>query len=109
MNADQCKVRIEKRAANSAADLVAQDITGYATCSPTGSKVNIRRKKVSYVLLPVWMLSTRWNGKNYLFAMNAQTGTMVGDLPSSTQRSLAWFAGIWVPLAAILAAVLLWL
>ncbi len=106
MNADQCKVRIEKRAANSAADLVAQDITGYATCSPTGSKVNIRRKKVSYVLLPVWMLSTRWNGKNYMFAMNGQTGRLIGDLPVSMGRYWAWFAGISLPLMAVLAGLL---
>ena len=25
--------------------------------------------------LPVWMLHTKWQGKDYLFAMNGQTGS----------------------------------
>jgi hypothetical protein len=27
------------------------------------------------------MLTTKWNGEEYYFAMNAQTGTFVGNLP----------------------------
>ena len=32
------------------------------------------------------MLSTSWNGKSYLFAMNGQTGRMVGELPCSKPK-----------------------
>ena len=103
LSADQCKVRMEKRAANSATDIISQDVSGYASCSTTGSRVNIRRKKVHYVLLPVWMLTTRWNGNNYMFAMNGQTGKLIGDLPISMGRYWAWFAGISLPLMAVLA------
>lgn len=106
MGADQCKGRIEKRAANSAVDMLRQDVSGYATCNTTSSRVNIRRRKVSYVLLPVWMLSTRWNGNNYMFAMNGQTGKLIGDLPVSMGRYWAWFAGISLPLMAILGGLL---
>ena len=49
------------------------------------------------------MLSTKWNGKNYLFAMNGQTGRLIGDLPISKGKFLAWFAGIAVPLMAVMA------
>ena len=37
--------------------------------------------KSEYVLLPVWILNTTYNGQKYVFAMNGQTGRMVGDLP----------------------------
>ena len=60
-----------------------------------------------YALLPVWMLNTRWNGMNYMFAMNGQTGRMVGDLPVDKSRVAAWFAGISLPLMAVLAFLLL--
>ena len=53
------------------------------------------------------MLNTRWNGKNYMFAMNGQTGRMVGDLPVDKSRVAAWFAGISLPLMAVLAFLLL--
>ena len=52
------------------------------------------------------MLSTRWNGRNYLFAMNGQTGRLIGDLPISRAKFLAWFAGIAAPLMAIMAFLL---
>lgn len=53
------------------------------------NRVNITG--VSQALLPVWMLHTRWEGKDYLFAMNGQTGKMVGDLPVSKPRTAAYF------------------
>ena len=46
------------------------------------------------VLFPVWMLMSKYKGKDYLFAMNGQTGKIVGDLPISKGRAAAWFAGI---------------
>ena len=57
--------------------------------------------------MPVWMLSTRWKGQSFLFAMNGQTGKLIGDLPVDKGRYWAWFAGIAAPLAAILALLLL--
>ena len=75
-------------------------------CVPEHADVQLHRGKVSYALLPVWLLSTRWNGENFLFAMNGQTGKLVGDLPVSWGRFWTWFAGIALPLAAVLALIL---
>ena len=47
-----------------------------------------------YALLPVWMLSTRWKNKNFLFAMNGQTGKLVGDLPLDKGAYNRWLFGI---------------
>ena len=74
--------------------------------TPVGKNVFMRRSAVSYVLLPVWMLSTRWNGKSFLFAMNGQTGKLIGDLPVSMGRFWGWFGAIAAPLAAILTGLL---
>ena len=53
----------------------------------TGEDIHLKRTGVHYALLPVWMLNTRWNGKNYMFAMNGQTGRMVGD-PAGGQKTV---------------------
>lgn len=82
---------------------MAESVMGYTTCVEENKNVNVRRGKVSYALMPVWMLSTKWNGKNYLFAMNGQTGRLIGDLPISKGKFFAWFAGIAVPLMAVMA------
>ena len=81
-------------------------MVGYSSCVPESRRVSIHRGKVRYALMPVWMLSTRWNGRNYLFAMNGQTGRLIGDLPISRAKFLAWFAGIAAPLMAIMAFLL---
>ena len=52
------------------------------------------------------MLSTRWNDQNFLFAMNGQTGRLIGDLPVSKRRYWGYFAGIALPVAGALAALL---
>ncbi|MBQ7371215.1 MAG: hypothetical protein IJW67_04945, partial [Blautia sp.] len=54
----------------------------YDTLVPRKQDIRITsRDRVHYALLPVWFLNTKWNGKRYYFAMNAQTGKMIGDLP----------------------------
>ena len=58
--------------------------------------------KVEHGLLPVWMLYTKWKDKNYLFAMNGQTGKVVGDLPVSWVKLLSIFLSTSVALTALL-------
>ena len=43
------------------------------------------------MLLPVWMLMSKYDGKEYLFAMNGQTGKIVGERPVSNSRTAQWF------------------
>ena len=106
---DVCGKRAEERVLQSLMSAINNSVNGYETCHQVSADVQIKGGKAKYALLPVWLLNTKYNDKNYLFAMNGQTGKMVGDLPSSPKRRLAWFAGVWIPLAAILAAALLWL
>ncbi|MBQ5797214.1 MAG: hypothetical protein IIW15_04200, partial [Firmicutes bacterium] len=69
----------------------------------------LKRGEVHYAMLPVWLLSTQWKGKNFLFAVNGQTGKMVGDLPVSQGKFWGLAAALTVPLTAILSLILyLW-
>ena len=42
--------------------------------------------KHSYALLPVWFMNYQYNGVNYGFAVNGQTGEACGDLPFSEKK-----------------------
>ena len=90
------------RAENTAEAMLMSTVAGYASCVPVEKHMNIRNGSVKYALMPVWMLHTRWNGKDYLFAMNGQTGKLIGDLPVSKIKFFAWFAGIALPLMTVL-------
>lgn len=47
-----------------------------------------------YVLLPVWMVSYDYERAEHIFAMNGQTGKVVGKPPISSGKVAAWFSGI---------------
>ena len=98
--------RAQKRGSNTAAQIMDSSVNGYSSVTPVHQQIHVQRENTAYALLPVWMLSTQWNGKNFIFAMNGQTGKFIGDLPISTGRYFAWFAGIAAPLAALLAVLL---
>lgn len=83
---EQCTERADIRCNNSIVEMLRNDVHGYATVVETGRDIALKRGDVKYALLPVWVLNTRWNGDNYMFIMNGQTGKIVGDLPISRKK-----------------------
>lgn len=71
--------RADTRCASTLEDALRGTVTGYDSCTLEHKQIDLKRGKVHYALLPVWMLHTKWNGQDFLFAMNGQTGKMVGD------------------------------
>ena len=96
--------RADARCEGSLVSALARTVMGYDSCVPVSHDVKLHRGKVHYALLPVWMLSTEWNGKTYLFAMNGQTGKLVGDLPTSAGKFWGTFAAIAGVLTAVISA-----
>ena len=94
--------RANLRCRNTLEAALASTVIGYETVIPTGGNIRLHKGKVHYALLPVWLLSTKWNDKNYLFAMNGQTGKLVGDLPMDKRSFWTWFLGIGVGVGAVL-------
>lgn len=91
---DSERKRADLRMNNTAADAFRQTAPMYTTVSVRSNNVTIDRASVKYVLLPVYLLNCTYEGKNYRYAINGQTGKVVGELPISKSRSFAWFGGI---------------
>lgn len=91
---EEGKDRIRQRVDQSIDDQLQASMLGYATVLPTGKNLKIEHSKARYVLLPVWILNTRYQDKIYTFAMNGQTGKMTGSFPVCPKRSAMWFGGI---------------
>ena len=92
--AEEAKTRAEERICKSTADTIRDTVDGYTTVAQQSEQIRITDSRVRYGLLPVWILSTKYKGKDYTFAMNGQTGKMVGDLPVDKTAYWLWFAGI---------------
>ncbi|MBS4173157.1 TFIIB-type zinc ribbon-containing protein [Bacillus sp. FJAT-49736] len=69
-------------------------LSGYDTIHFNDKKIATNSVKSSYVLLPVWMISYDYNHSEHTFAMNGETGKVVGKPPISTGKVAMWFGGI---------------
>ena len=99
---EQCAERADERAKKTVSDALMLDASiGYTTCIPRNEVIDLQRGNVHYALLPVWMLSTEWGGKRYMFAVNGQTGKTVGDLPVNKGKVVKTFAAVAAAVAAI--------
>ena len=93
--------RADVRFENTILSDLSETVTGYTSVNVLNKNVQLKRGKVEYALFPVWMLSTQWNGQTFTFAMNGQTGKMVGDLPVDKGRLTGMFFKWFIPVAVI--------
>lgn len=106
------------------ADRIESRLTGYARQVGEGIdaeyetvKLNVGSSYVEdysqlYALLPIWFLNYRYDGLNYSFAVNGQTGEAAGDIPYSKFRKALAVVGhswYWYALILVLAAAVIWL
>ena len=97
--------RINKRVKQSTESALKSTVTGYSSVTQEGSSVQSKNGKVTYAMYPVWLLNTTWKENKYTFAMNGQTGKMVGDIPIDVGKALgkfAMFAGIVAVIAFVI-------
>lgn len=103
--AEECFSRVETRCRSTALDSMRSTVIGYESCIPMREDVSLSCGEVEYALLPVWLLSTKWKDQNYLFAMNGQTGRLVGNLPVSREQLVKWFGIIFAASAAVMSLI----
>ena len=103
----KCAARALGRMKNSTAAALHDTLGGYTGVQTLSEQIDSRTLEPHYALLPVWMLHTRWKEQDFLFAMNGQTGKLIGDLPVDKGRVAAWFAGISIPLMILTALIML--
>lgn len=95
------KVKFEKRIVDSSHDKLI-DTCKHDRVITKNFTHKITYDKVSYALLPVWLLYCSYKGKRYLFAMNGQTGKFIGNLPISLGKAAAIWSGIFAALGALI-------
>lgn len=79
---------------------------GYSCVTPDSSRIGFSNGKIRYALLPVWMLNIKYMGTNYKFAINGQTGKVVGTYPTDKKKKWRYFgkvAAIGYVIAALIA------
>ena len=90
VDATQSIGRANERIKNSVTSAFTATTAGYAAVTPQVSSIRVHNGKARYAMYPVWLLSTRFQDKTYLFAMNGQTGKLVGDMPVDKRLYWKW-------------------
>lgn len=93
-NDDEMLPRIKQRASSYVDNYINSTIGGYTTVNVHQKYINILKRKAEYTLMPVWMVYYDYKKADHIFAMNGQTGKVVGRPPLSGAKIAAWFAGI---------------
>jgi hypothetical protein len=101
VTAEQSMQRANERVRNTTQDAFAATVKGFDTVTPVSTSIQLQNGKAKYALYPVWLLNTNWNGKKFTFAMNGQTGKLVGDLPLDKAAYNKWLFGLTAVFTAI--------
>jgi DNA-directed RNA polymerase subunit RPC12/RpoP len=102
LDAEACVPVANERIGNSMQEEFRRTVTGYDSVTPEAVNISTSNAAMRYAILPIWILNTSWKGKNYVFAMNGQTGKLVGDLPMDGGAFARWFIGLFAGVAAVL-------
>ena len=94
----ESEVTANSRIQNTTQNLLNNSTIGFVSCIPSMSNINISSGSQEYVMYPLWLLNVKYDGKDYQFAMNGQTGKFVGNLPKDgvkvTKILLSTFFGV---------------
>ncbi|MBE6886362.1 MAG: hypothetical protein E7486_05355 [Ruminococcaceae bacterium] len=111
VSSEESVQRANERVRRSTEESFAQTVLGYTSVVPEHTGIRLSNGTARYALYPVWILNTTYEGKQYVFAMNGQTGKFVGDLPVDRKAFWKWLFGLTAicAAAAYAGAWLLWL
>ena len=103
--------RANERIRKSTEKAFASTVSGYTDVIAENTNIQLHNGSVKYALYPVWLLNTTWKGEKYTFAMNGQTGKLVGDLPldKGAARRMQFGLTALITAAAFALSWLLWL
>lgn len=90
VDAKASEPRASARIEESAVGVLESTVTGYTRTHAEDRMVEKEGNNVSYAMVPVWILTTRYKGVPYTFMMNGQTGKIVGSLPYDNAKSFLY-------------------
>lgn len=102
MTSDVVEKRANEKMRSSAETLLRQCVSGYSGVTAHTRTVHPTNTGTDYCLLPVWKYIYKYNGEEYPFYINGQTGKVIGKVPVSKQKVMAYGATLWASLTGII-------
>ena len=80
--------RANERIKSSMSDFIKDSASEYSNLHIENLSVNSSEGKTRYALLPIWFLTLKYKGNLYKYAINGQTGKVVGSYPTDKWKFL---------------------
>jgi DNA-directed RNA polymerase subunit RPC12/RpoP len=96
VDVDDSIARATLRVKNSTDAAFRSTINGYTSVTTSNSNIQMEEGDIHYALLPIWMLNTKYKDEMYQFAINGQTGKVVGELPVDKGKAVQLFMFIFI-------------
>ena len=103
---EDLQVKAEQRASYSISSKVNARVKGGYTFNAGLVNIDFTNTTQKYVLLPIWFFNTWFRNKKYSYALNGQTGKIVGQIPLSKTK-FATLMTILAIIAVILTIILI--
>ncbi len=91
---DELLPRVKGKIENYIESYIQGTLGQYNTVNFSQKDIKIANTDAYYTLLPIWMVYYDYKGKEYIFAMNGQTGKVVGRPPISKGKVVLWFSSM---------------
>ncbi len=88
---------------------VEETLPPYQAVRNKNCQIQFSSDRQRYLLFPVWLLQSNYQGKTYTFAMNGQTGKIVGTLPCGKAQMAKWFFILFLISFVLIFPALLWI
>ncbi len=103
--ADRVEPDARRRVREGAEAAFKRSVSGYSSVAVERYDHAVSDLRAEYVMAPIWILVSKHKGKEYVFAMNAQTGKVAGRPPLSLGRFFACWGGVAAGVAAGISAI----
>ena len=90
------------RSINSTKEVFKNDTRHYSTKTIVKDTIVAKENDRYYALLPVWMVNVKYKDKMHIFAMNAQTGEFIGNIPLNVGKAFLYFFLILIGVVAFI-------
>ncbi|MGN0518517.1 MAG: TFIIB-type zinc ribbon-containing protein [Acutalibacteraceae bacterium] len=98
---DDLKESVNKKIDEYARLTYKDTMSQYSSVNITNLDLTSLTEEWKYTLLPVWILTYKFEGKILVYAMNGQSGKIYGDLPVD-KKKLFWWSAIYALIAFII-------
>ncbi len=92
---------VDKELQGYAKKIFGETMSEYDSYEIDDINLNTLNESWKYALMPVWMMTFNYEGRNFIYAMNGQTGKTYGELPCDKGKLALFGVGVFIVLMII--------